>query len=43
MKEEIIEESDTIEKEKVLLKRSWSFWENYDSKDKKEKKTILNY
>lgn len=38
MKEEIIEESDTIEKEKVLLKRSWSFWENYDSKDKKEKK-----
>lgn len=38
MKEEIIEESDTIEKEKVLLKRSWSFWENYDLKDKKEKK-----
>ena len=27
-----------LEKEKVLLKRSWSFWENYDSKDKKEKK-----
>ena len=38
MKEEIIEESDTIEKEKVLLTRSWSFWENYDLKDKKEKK-----
>ena len=38
MKEEIIEESGTIEKEKVLLKRSWSFWENYDLKDKKEKK-----
>jgi hypothetical protein len=35
---ETIEESDTIEKEKVLLKRSWSFWENYDLKDKKEKK-----
>lgn len=35
---ETIEESDTIEKEKVLLNRSWSFWENYDLKDKKEKK-----
>ena len=35
---ETIEESDTNEKEKVLLKRSWSFWENYDLKDKKEKK-----
>ena len=35
---ETIEESDTIEKEKVLLKRTWSFWENYDLKDKKEKK-----
>ena len=35
---ETIEESNTIEKEKVLLKRSWSFWENYDLKDKKEKK-----
>ena len=35
---ETIEESDTIEKEEVLLKRSWSFWENYDLKDKKEKK-----
>ena len=35
---ETIEESNTVEKEKVLLKRSWSFWENYDLKDKKEKK-----
>ena len=35
---ETIEESDTIEKEEVLLKRSWSFWENYDLKDIKEKK-----
>jgi len=23
-----IEESDTIEKDKVILNRSWSFWEN---------------
>ena len=29
-----IGESDTIEKDKVLLKRSWSFWENYESKIK---------
>ena len=26
-----IEESATIEKEKVLLNRSWSFWENYEN------------
>ena len=32
-----LEESDTIEKEKIILKREWSFWENYESKDKKEK------
>jgi hypothetical protein len=32
-----IEESDTIELEKVLLNRSWSFWENYDSKVKNQK------
>ena len=29
-----LEESDTIEKEKVLLSRSWSFWENYEEKNK---------
>ena len=29
-----LEESDTIEQDKVLLKRSWSFWENYESKTK---------
>ena len=32
-----LEESETIEKEKILLKRSWSFWENYESKNKTEK------
>ena len=32
-----LEESETIEKEKVLLKRSWSFWENYESKNRAEK------
>ena len=32
-----IEESSTIEKNKVTLKREWSFWENYDSKSKEEK------
>ena len=34
---EKIEESDTIEKEKVQLNRSWSFWENYEVKNKSEK------
>ena len=34
-----IEESSTIEKDKVILNRSWSFWENYESKNKDE----LNY
>ena len=29
-----IEESDTIEKEKILLNRPWSFWENYEEKSK---------
>ena len=29
-----IEESDTIEKEKILLNRQWSFWENYEEKSK---------
>ena len=32
-----LEESDTIEKEKVLLYRSWSFWENYEEKSKDSK------
>ena len=25
------------EREKVLLNRSWSFWENYESKNREEK------
>jgi len=29
-----IDESDTIEQDKVLLNRSWSFWENYETKTK---------
>ena len=29
-----IKESDTIEKEKILLNRPWSFWENYEEKSK---------
>ena len=32
-----IEESNTIELDKVILKRKWSFWENYESKNKKDK------
>ena len=32
-----IEESDTIELDKVLLKREWSFWENYESKNKSQR------
>ena len=32
-----LEESSTIEKSKVLLNREWSFWENYESKNKEEK------
>ena len=32
----IIPESSTIEKEKVKLNRAWSFWENYESKNKSE-------
>lgn len=31
-----LEESPTIEEEKVKLNRCWSFWENYESKDKSE-------
>ena len=34
---QIIKESDVIEKEKVKLKRSWSFWENYQVKNNSEK------
>lgn len=30
-------ESETVEKSKVLLNRQWSFWENYESKNKDEK------
>jgi hypothetical protein len=32
-----LEESDTIELEKVILQREWSFWENYESKIKDKK------
>ena len=32
-----IEESDTIELDKVLLNREWSFWENYESRNKGQK------
>ena len=32
-----IEESDTIELDKVLLKREWSFWGNYESKNKSQR------
>ena len=32
-----LEESETIEKEKVLLKRTWSFWENYEDLKRAEK------
>ena len=32
-----IEESNTIELDKVILNRKWSFWENYESKNKKDK------
>ena len=35
--DEKLEESETIEKEKVLLKREWSFWETYESRNKAEK------
>ena len=30
-----IEESDTIEQDKVILNRSWSFWENYENRNKR--------
>ena len=40
-----IDESDTIEKEKVILNRSWSFWENYETKTSKSYvvKEIYNF
>ena len=31
-----IEESETIELDKVQLKRTWSFWENYEGKSKNQ-------
>ncbi len=34
---EKLEESDTIEKEKVKLNRTWSFWENYTIKSESKK------
>ena len=34
---EKIEETETIEKEKVKLNRCWAFWENYEVKNKTEK------
>ncbi len=36
-----LEESNTIEKDKVSLKREWSFWENYDSKKEKDYSKLL--
>ena len=30
-----IEESDIIEQDKVILNRSWSFWENYENRNKR--------
>ena len=35
------EETSKIEKEKVLLKREWAFWENYDSKKEKDYSKLL--
>lgn len=32
-----LEESATIEKSKVLFKREWSFWENYEPKNQNQK------
>jgi hypothetical protein len=36
-----LEESDTIEKEKVQLNRTWSFWENYSMKNEKKDSSYL--
>ena len=32
-----LSESTTIEKSKVLFSREWSFWENYETKNREEK------
>ena len=32
----IDKDNPTIEKNKILLKRTWSFWENYQSKNSHE-------
>ncbi len=34
-----LEESGTIEKNKVLFNREWSFWENYESKNQTQKES----
>ena len=34
---DIIEESNSIEYDKVKLEREWTFWENYEMKDKNKK------
>ena len=31
-KENILEESDQVDKSKVQFQREWAFWENYDTK-----------
>ena len=36
-----LEESNKIEEDKVLLKRQWAFWENYDSKKEKDYSKLL--
>ena len=36
-----IDESDTIELDKVLLNRSWSFWENYETKTKGSQSYVI--
>ena len=36
-----LEESNEIEKDKVLLKRQWAFWENYDSKKEKDYSKLI--
>ena len=36
-----LEESNEIEEDKVLLKRQWAFWENYDSKKEKDYSKLL--
>ena len=34
---DIIEEKNSIEYDKVKLEREWTFWENYEMKDKNTK------